>query len=188
MSTIESPATLPLSTGTWAIDPSHTVVGFSVRHLGVSKVRGRFVGVDGSLTVGDGLATTSVSATIDMSTVDTGNPDRDAHLQSADFFDAASNPTMQFVSSGISGSGEEYVLHGDLTINGITRPVELDVEFFGTSVFPMDQSTRAGFSASGQISRKDFGIEFNVPLGGDKVMISDKVVLDFDVQLVAPTS
>jgi len=95
---------------------------------------------------------------------------------------------MQFASTGISGSGEEYVLRGDLTINGITRPVELDVEFFGTSVFPMDQSTRAGFSANGKISRKDFGIEFNVPLGGDKVMISDKVVLDFDVQLVAPAS
>ena len=95
---------------------------------------------------------------------------------------------MQFASTGISGSGEEYVLRGDLTINGITRPVELDVEFFGTSVFPMDQSTHAGFSASSKISRKDFGIEFNVPLGGDKVMISDKVVLDFDVQLVAPAS
>ena len=77
---------------------------------------------------------------------------------------------------------------GDLTINGITRQVELDVEFFGTSVFPMDQSTRAGFSATGTLSRKEFGIEFNVPLGGDKVMISDKVVLDFDVQLVAPAS
>ena len=188
MSTIESPATLPLATGTWAIDPTHTVVGFSVRHLGVSKVRGRFDGVDGSLTVGDSLGSSAVSATIDMSTVNTGNPDRDGHLQSADFFDAASNPTMQFASTGISGSGEEYVLHGDLTINGVTRPVELDVEFFGTSVFPMDQSTRAGFSATGTISRKDFGIEFNVPLGGDKVMISDKVALDLDVQLVAPAS
>lgn len=187
MTTIDS-LTLPLSTGTWAIDPAHTVVGFSVRHLGVSKVRGRFRGIDGSLTVGDSLHTTSVSATIDMSTVDTGNPDRDTHLRSADFFDAASNPKMQFVSTDISGSGEEYVLHGDLTINGITRPVEFDVEFFGTSVFPMDQSTRAGFSAASQISRKDFGIEFNVPLGGDKVMISDKVVLDLDVQLVAPSA
>ena len=75
---------------------------------------------------------------------------------------------------------------GDLTINGVTRPVELDVEFFGTSVFPMDQSTRAGFSATGTLSRKEFGIEFNVPLGGNKVMIADKVALELDVQLIAP--
>ena len=92
---------------------------------------------------------------------------------------------MTFVSKQIVGSGEEYKLVGDLTLNGITKPVELDVEFFGTSVFPADQSTRAGFSATGSLSRKDYGIEFNMALGGDKVMISDKVALDLDVQLVA---
>ena len=127
-----------------------------------------------------------MAATVDLSTVSTANADRDAHLRSSDFFNAEANPTMTFSSTSIAGSGEEYTLAGDLTVNGVTRPVELDVEFFGTSVFPMDQSVRAGFTATGTISRKDFGIEFNVPLGGDKVMISDKVALELDVQFVAP--
>jgi polyisoprenoid-binding protein YceI len=95
---------------------------------------------------------------------------------------------MTFSSTRIDQVGETYRLVGDLSLNGVTKPVELDVEFFGTSVFPMDQSTRAGFTASGQLSRKDYGIEFNVALGGDKYMISDKVNIDLDVQLVAPTS
>ncbi len=186
MTNVLSSTTLPLAAGTWTADPSHTTVGFVVRHLGLSKVRGRFDGVSARLVVGDDLESSSVNAEIEMGTVKTGNPDRDAHLASSDFFNADLNPTMTFVSTGITGEGEEFTLTGDLTINGITKPVELDVEFFGTSVFPMDQSTRAGFSATGSISRKDFGIEFNVPLGGDKMMISDKVALDLDVQLIAP--
>ena len=121
-----------------------------------------------------------------MGTVSTGNADRDAHLASSDFFNADTNPLMTFVSTRSAAGDEQFTLVGDLTINGITKTVELDVEFFGTSVFPMDQSTRAGFSATGSISRKEFGIDFNVPLGGDKVMISDKVALELDVQLVAP--
>ncbi len=181
-----APTTLPLTAGTWVADPAHTTVGFVVRHLGLSKVRGRFDGVSAQLIVGDGLATSSVSAEIQMGTVTTGNTDRDAHLASSDFFNAETNPTMTFVSTSITGEGEEYTMTGNLTINGITKQVELDVEFFGTSVFPMDQSTRAGFSATGTLSRKEFGIEFNVPLGGDKVMIADKVALDLDVQLIAP--
>ena len=182
--------TLPLAPGTWTADPSHTTVGFVVRHLGLSKVRGRFDGVTAQLVVGDDLASSSVSAEIELGTVRTGNADRDAHLTSSDFFNAETNPTMTFRSTSIGGEGEgddaEYTLIGDLTINGVTKQVELDVEFFGTSVFPMDQSTRAGFSATGTISRKDFGINFNAPVGADKVMISDKVALDLDVQLVAP--
>jgi polyisoprenoid-binding protein YceI len=93
---------------------------------------------------------------------------------------------MTFRSTSSNGNGDEYTMIGELTINGVTQHVELDVEFFGTSVFPMDQSTRAGFSATGSISRKDFGITFNAPVGADKVMISDKVALELDVQLVAP--
>jgi polyisoprenoid-binding protein YceI len=181
-----STSTLPLATGTWTSDAAHTTVGFVVRHLGLSKVRGRFDGVTAQLVVGEDLATSSVNAEIEMATVKTGNPDRDAHLRSSDFFNADTNPTMTFRSTSISGEGEEYSMVGDLTINGVTKQVELDVEFFGTSVFPGDQSTRAGFSATGTISRSDFGINFNAPVGADKVMISDKVALDLDVQLVAP--
>jgi len=185
-STGTTSTTLPLAAGTWTADPAHTTVGFVVRHLGLSKVRGRFDGVSAQLVVGDDLASSSVSAEIEMGTVRTGNADRDAHLASSDFFNAETNPTMTFVSRRIAGADDTYTLIGDLTINGITKPVELDVEFFGTSVAPMDQSTRAGFSATGTLSRKDFGIEFNVPVGGDKMLISDKVTLELDVQLVAP--
>jgi polyisoprenoid-binding protein YceI len=185
MTTIAS-TTLPLATGTWTADPSHTTVGFVVRHLGLSKVRGRFDGVAARLVVGNDLADSSVTAEIEMGTVKTGNADRDAHLASSDFFNAETNPTMTFRSTSISGEGEEFTMTGDLTINGITRQVGLDVEFFGTSVFPGDQSTRAGFSATGSISRGEFGISFNAPIGADKVMISDKVALELDVQLIAP--
>jgi polyisoprenoid-binding protein YceI len=179
---------LPLAAGTWTADAAHSTVGFSVRHLGLAKVRGRFDGVSASVVVGDDLSSTTVNAEIEMGTVSTGNSDRDAHLQGSDFFNADANPKMLFTSRQIVGAGDEYKLVGDLAINGVTKPIELDVEFFGTSVFPMDQTTRAGFSASGSLSRKDYGIEFNVPLGGDKVMISDKVALDLDIQLVAPTT
>jgi polyisoprenoid-binding protein YceI len=186
MTNATTTSTLPLTAGTWTADPAHTTVGFVVRHLGLSKVRGRFEGVTAELVVGEDLATSRVRAEIEMGTVDTGNPDRDAHLASSDFFNAETNPTMTFLSTAIEGEGEEYTMSGELTINGITRPIELDVEFFGTSVAPMDQSTRAGFSATGSLSRKDFGIVFNVPVGGDKVLIADKVALELDVQLVAP--
>ncbi|BAN00481.1 YceI family protein [Ilumatobacter coccineus] len=177
---------LPLTAGTWTIDPAHTTVGFTVRHLGLSKVRGRFDDVSGALVVGDDLASSTVSTEIGLASVATGNTDRDGHLQSSDFFNTETNPKMTFTSTAITGDGENYTMTGDLTLNGHTQPVELDVEFFGTSPNPADQSTRAGFSATGSLSRKDFGIEFNMPLGGDKVMISDNVALELDVQVVAP--
>jgi polyisoprenoid-binding protein YceI len=186
--TESSSTTLPLNTGTWTADATHSTVGFTVRHLGLAKVRGRFDQFTAQVDVGADLGSSSVTAEIAMSSVSTGNADRDAHLASTDFFGAENNPTMTFVSTAITGSGDEYKLVGNLTLNGVTKPVELDVEFFGTSVFPMDQSTRAGFSATGSLSRSAFGIEFNMPLGGDKMMISDKVALELDIQLVAPTS
>ncbi len=179
---------LPLAQGTWTADPVHTTINFSVRHLGLAKVRGHFDSFTAQVVVGEDLASTSVTADIEMGTVTTGNTDRDAHLASSDFFNAEANPKMTFVSTQIVGSGENYTLNGNVTINGITKPIALDVEFFGTTVFPADQSTRAGFSASGSLSRKDFGIDFNMALGGDKVMISDKVTLDLDVELIAPAA
>lgn len=181
-----STSTLPLASGTWNLDKAHTSVGFVVRHLGLSKVRGRFDGFDGHVVVGEDLASTSVSVEIQMGTASTGNADRDAHLASSDFFNIEMNPMMIFRSTSIEGQGEEYTMTGELTINGITKPIELDVEFFGTSTNPMSQATHAGFSATGSLLRKDFGITFNAPIGGDKVLISDKVNLDLDVQLVSP--
>ncbi len=176
---------LPLTSGTWTADPAHSTVGFSVRHLGLSKVRGTFNDFVARLVVGDELASSAVEATIQLASVDTGNDDRDTHLRSADFFDATTSPAMSFVSTSIRQSDDDYVLIGDLTLNGVTRQVSLDVEFFGSEVYPMDDSTRAGFSATTSISRKDFGISFDIPLGGDTLAIGDKVSIDLDVQLVA---
>jgi polyisoprenoid-binding protein YceI len=177
---------LPLAPGTWTTDAAHTTIGFAVRHLGVSKVHGRFRQATATVDVGDDLAATSVTAEVDMASVDTDNPDRDGHLKSADFFDAEQFPTMTFRSTDISGAGDAYTMTGDLTVRGVTRPVELEVEFFGTEVFPMDGTTRAGFEATGTISRKDFGMEFNMALGGDRYLVADKVRIQLDVQLVGP--
>lgn len=168
-----------LTAGTWEIDPSHTEVGFTVRHLGLSKVRGRFKTFSGTVTIAEDQLASGVTASIDLSSVDTNNESRDGHLKSADFFNAENNPTMTFVSSGVTPDS----LTGDLTINGVTRPVTLDLEYHGVAVDGYD-ATRAGFTASGQILRSDFGIEFNAPLGVDGMLIADKVTIELEVQAV----
>jgi polyisoprenoid-binding protein YceI len=181
--------TLPLTTGTWTIDAAHSGVYFKVRHLGLTNVRGRFNGVDAWLTVGDDLATTSFGATIDITTVDTNQPDRDAHLRSTDFFSADEHPTLNFESSAIRETGDgEFEADGKLTINGITQEVRLAVEFGGTEVFPGDGKERAGFVATAQIVRDDFGIDFNLPLGMDKFALGKKIDIEIDVEFVAPAS
>jgi polyisoprenoid-binding protein YceI len=181
-----STITLPLAPGAWTLDKNHSGVFFVVRHLGLSNVRGRFDGFDATLEVGSDLDTVAVTADVDLTTVDTNNADRDAHLRGTDFFDIEKQPTMTFRSTSIVGSGENYELAGDLTIAGITKPVTLDVEFNGTEVFPADQSTHAGFSATGQIKRSDFGIDFGIIAGAEKLMLGDKIKIELDLQFVAP--
>lgn len=171
--------TFALATGTWMIEPMHSELGFTVRHLGLSRVRGRFNSFSGTAIIGDDAATSSVQVSVDLSSVDTNNPDRDAHLQSSDFFDAETNPRMTFVST----AADEHGLRGELTINGVTRPVELDIDFHGVTVDGYE-TTRAGFSATGTIRRSDFGIDFNAPLGMDGMLVSDKVALELEIQLV----
>jgi polyisoprenoid-binding protein YceI len=179
--------TLPITAGTWPADTAHSTVEFTVRHLGISKVRGRFDDFDAALTVGDTLENSALRASIELSSVHTGNSDRDGHLQSSDFFGTEANPQMNFVSTAIADRGAgEYELTGNLTLNGVTQPVVLDAEFNGTEDFPMDGSVHAGFSASGFLSRRAFGVEFDVPLGADKVMISDKVSIELEIQFVRP--
>ncbi|MCB0994359.1 MAG: polyisoprenoid-binding protein [Acidimicrobiales bacterium] len=177
---------LPLTTGTWTADIAHSSVEFTVRHLGLAKVRGRFNSFSTNVVVADDLAASSVHADIDLSSIDTNNADRDAHLRSTDFFGVEANPTMSFRSTAIVGSGDDYTVTGDLSINGVTRPVELSVEFLGSETYPMDGTLRAGFSATGSISRKEFGIQFDIPLGADKMAIGDKVNIELEIQLVAP--
>jgi polyisoprenoid-binding protein YceI len=177
--------TLPLRPGRWTVDTTHSSVLFAIRHLGLSKVRGRFSHFDAGLEVGETLDDVKVTATIDMASVDTNNADRDQHLRSTDFFDVDKHPTMTFVSTGISGAGQDWILEGELTLNGVTRLVELEVEFNGTEMH-IDQ-VHSGFTAQGELRRNDFGIDFGIiPLGGEKLALSDKVRWELDLQFVAP--
>jgi polyisoprenoid-binding protein YceI len=177
---------LPLTAGTWTLDAAHSGVHFKIRHLGLSNVRGRFETFTAALEVGETLADVRVNASIDLSSVNTNHPDRDAHLLSTDFFGVDSNPTLEFRSTSVSGDGDEYTLAGDLTINGVTRPVSFPVEFNGIETYPMDGTSHAGFSAATSISRKDFGIDFNLPIGVDKLALGEKVNVELDFQFVAP--
>ncbi len=180
-------ATLPLAPGRWALDPNHTGVHFKVRHLGLTNVRGRFNHLDAWLEVGDSLESTAFGATIDISSVDTNQPDRDTHLRSTDFFAADANPTMTFTSTTIRDQGDDiYIADGDLTINGTTRIVSLNIEFTGATVFPGDGREHAGFIATTQIVRDDFGIDFNMPLGVDAFALGKRIDVEIDIQFIAP--
>jgi polyisoprenoid-binding protein YceI len=178
---------LPLAAGTWPLDTMHSGVHFKVRHIGLSNVRGRFNRFDATLSVGETLAETRVEAMIEMSSVDTNQPDRDAHLLGTDFFTADQHPLMTFRSTGIrAAGGGAYAVDGELTLNGVTRPVILDVEFYGVETFPADGSTHAGFSATTTVNRDDFGVDFNAPLGMDKFALGKKIAVELELQFVAP--
>jgi polyisoprenoid-binding protein YceI len=176
--------TLPgLTPGTWVIDPAHSEVGFVVRHMMVSKVKGRFTKVDGTITVADDVLQSSVEATIDAASIDTRDENRDAHLRSADFFDVEQYPTLTFRSTGLRADGDDFVLEGDLTIHGTTRPVSLALEFNGTQPNPLaDGKPTAGFSAHTEISRKDFGLEWNVALETGGVLVADKIKIVLEIE------
>jgi polyisoprenoid-binding protein YceI len=178
---------LPLRTGAWAVDHAHSAVLFSIRHLGLAKVRGRFDRFDASLDIGPTLAETQIEATIDMDSIDTNNDDRDAHLRSTDFFSTEIHPTMRFVSTAITGAGADWQLSGLLTLNGITKPITLSVEFNGLEDFPGRDMRLAGFSATGSLKRSEFGIDFGMmPLGVDKLALADEVKIELDLEFVEP--
>lgn len=176
-------STLPLAVGRWAIDTNHSSVAFAIRHLGVSKVRGRFADVDAELHVGETLDASTINATVGLASIDTGNTDRDAHVRSADLLDVENRPEMSFKSVGINGGGNEWVLDGELTIGDVTRPVRFDVEFGGVESF-FDGTRHAGFEATGEIRRKDFGLSFG-PLSA---MLGDVVKIELDLQFVEPSA
>ena len=187
MTTETAPGTLPLTPGVWAVDTNHSGVHFRIRHLGLSNVRGRFDRFNATLKVGATLDDVSVEATIDMGSVDTNQPDRDAHLQGTDFFSTEQHPEMLFRSTAVrKRTDTDYEIDGQLTINGIAQPVTLEVEFNGVEVFPGDGKTHAGFSATTEINRDDFGIDFNMPLGMDKVALGQKVKVELELQFIAP--
>ncbi|MHA6794693.1 YceI family protein [Pseudonocardia bannensis] len=169
--------------GTWDIDPVHSDVSFTVRHMMVSKVRGRFGSFTGEIVTGANFADSTVSATLDATSIDTNNEQRDEHIRSADFFDVANNPEWTYRSTGVRADGEDFVVDGELTIKGVTKPVSLNLEIggFGPDAYG---GTRAGFTATTTINRSDFGVDIAIPLDGGGVVVSEKVQITLEIQAV----
>jgi polyisoprenoid-binding protein YceI len=163
-------ATTSVPAGTWNIDPSHTEVGFTARHL-MSKVRGRFEKFEGHIVTG---AAPAATASIDLNSINTHEPNRDNHLRSSDFFDVENNGPMTFTSTRVEDGGNGVLVTGDLTIKGVTQSVTLDVEILGVEGDPWG-GTRVGFEGTTTISRKSFGVDFNIPLDGGRLMIGDRI-------------
>src|SRR5919199_1311592 len=173
MTTLTTSTTTPIPgyvAGVWNIDPVHSDVSFTVRHMMVSKVRGHFRFFEGQIVTAENPLNSSVTATIDLSSIDTNNEQRDAHIRSSDFFEVDAHPTMTFRSSGIrSDGGEGFLVDGELSLKGVTR--QLEFNGFGPDPYG---GIRAGFSALAEINRRDFGIDISIPLDGGGVVIGDK--------------
>ena len=169
----------------WQIDSVHTHIGCSVKHMMVTTVRGQFKGYAGSFRLDPkDFTRSSFAGEIDVASIDTGNPDRDAHLRTNDFFDVTNHPKITFASTRIEAKREgEYLLHGDLTIRGVSKPVALDVEFHGTANNPWGK-TVAGLTVRGAINRKDFGVAFNAVLDSGGVMVGETVKLELEIEAV----
>jgi polyisoprenoid-binding protein YceI len=169
--------------GTWTIDPVHSEVGFSVRHMMVSKVRGKFTKFSGTVVTGETLLDSTVNAEIELSSIDTGAEQRDGHLRSPDFFDTEHHPLMTYRSTGLRPDGDGYVLEGELSLKGVTKnvPLKLELNGFGPDAYG---GTRAGFTATGEINRQDFGVNWNAAMETGGVVVSDKVAIHLEVEAV----
>ncbi|GLZ02794.1 polyisoprenoid-binding protein [Actinomadura sp. NBRC 104412] len=175
--------------GTWTIDPLHSTVGFTIRHLMISKVRGRFGTFEGTLVTGANPLESTVSATIDLGSIDTGNAQRDQHVRSADFLDVERHKTMAFQSTGLRATDDGFVLDGDLSLRGITKPVSLDLEIegFGPDPFRKDdpfKGARAGFTATGEIDRTDFGVGDRATIPGGNLGLSERIQVVLEIEAV----
>ena len=175
--------------GTWTIDPTHSEIGFVVRHFGLNKVRGRFNQFEGTIVTAPDASDSHVEAKISSASIDTGNEQRDDHLRSDDFLHAAACPLITFTSTAVAPAtdGGTHVIRGDLTLNGLTRKVELltDVEGFGPDpMTPGGAGARCGFSARTEISRRDFGITFDGTIPGGQLVVGDKIEILLDIQAV----
>ena len=167
----------------WTFDLAHSSVGFSVRHLMISKVHGNFKQFSGHVVFDEANpSASSVEAEIDASSIDTDMPQRDGHLKSPDFFDVEKYPHLTFKSTSVERNGEHLAVHGDLTIHGVTKPVTLGVEYTGRVMHPMAKNERAGFSAHTHINRKDFGLAWNAALETGGVVLSEKVEITLEIQ------
>ena len=169
---------------TWKLDPSHTLVEFSAKHLMITTVKGRFTDVEGFIHADDkDIKNSSVEATLKAATIDTRTEQRDNHLRSAEFLEGEKYPEIKFRSTRIEGSKEEFKLTGDLTIRGVTRPITLDVTFEGQTKDPWG-GERVGFSASGKLDRRDFGLTWNVMLEAGGMTVSNDIKINIEVEAV----
>jgi polyisoprenoid-binding protein YceI len=186
MTSVQSPPTITgYIPGTWTIDTTHSEIGFSVRHLMVSKVKGAFRDFSGTFVTAENPFDSSVQATVDLASVDTGNADRDAHLRSADFFDTEQHTQLTYQSTGIRYDDEEgFVIDGELTLRGVTKHVPLQLEIHGFQQATPFGDTRTGFTATGEIDRRDFGVSFNMALEGGGVGLGNKVQITLEIEAV----
>ena len=183
------PAASFASTSTWEIDASHSTIGFSIRHLMVSNVRGEFGKVTGALTLDDkDPSKSTVQATIDATTVDTRDAKRDEHLRSPDFFDVAKYPTIAFKSKSVKKAGDRWSVLGDLTLHGVTKEVTLDASALSPQVKDPWGNTRTGLSAATKLSRKDFGLSYNKALDNGGVVLGDEVAISLELELTQKTA
>jgi polyisoprenoid-binding protein YceI len=168
---------------TWNIDAAHSEVGFSVRHMMVSKVRGRFTNFSGQLVTGEDPLQSSVTAEIDLTSINTGQEQRDQHIQSADFFEVETYPTMTYKSTGVRVEDGEYILDGELTLKGVTKnvPLRLELQGFGEDAYG---GYRAGFTATGELNRRDFNVNFSAPMANGGVVVADKIQLQLEIEAV----
>ena len=181
MSTTSTPV---VPTGTWAVDPAHSKVGFAVKHMGIATVRGEFTEFQGTLEIGEDLAGAKAHGTVKVQSVDTNEQQRDEHLRSPDFFDAEQFPELSFDSTKVEAVDDEtFRITGNLTIHGVTNEIVLHAETLGTDVDPWGNE-RVGLEVTGQLSRGDYGMKFNQALGSGNMLVADKVNLALDVSAV----
>ncbi len=182
MTSQTSTITLP-KTGTYVIDPAHTEVGFISRHLIGTKVRGRFTEVSGTFTVAENIEDSTVTATVEAASINTANSMRDDHLRTNDFLDVPNYPTLTLTSIGLKRVDDSHwVLKGELTIRGVTKPVDFHVEYLGEGPSMQEGKTVVAFSASAEIDRRDFGVNFNHSLLDGSVVVGNKVVIELEVE------
>jgi polyisoprenoid-binding protein YceI len=170
-----------LTPGKWQIDPTHSSVAFSVRHLMISKVKGTFKDFSGTIIIEEDPLQSTVDARVGLASVDTGDEQRDAHLKGSDFFDTEQYPDMVFTTTALREDGGDYLLDGELSILGITKPVTFELEFEGVSTDPWG-NTKAGFSAKTEINRKDWGMNYNAALETGGVLIGEKAKIELDIE------
>lgn len=171
-----------LTAGKYTIDPTHTEISFSVRHLAISKVRGNFQKFAGTVEIADQLEDSTASATIDVASIDTNQPQRDEHLRTSDFFNVDEFPEMTFKSTSVTVDGGDFTIVGDLTMRGVTKPVTLKAEFGGATVDGYG-NTKAGFEATTKINRQDFGVKWNAATEAGGLTLGDEITITIDAQL-----